>query len=143
MPPEDRRPTLYSPALLARSRAPTHTEPIASPTHTVRVNNPLCGDRVNLEARIEDGVVQAIRHKTRGCALCVASASVVCEAAEGHPTDGLRDRAAAVLLALSPTAPDDAPLSDPALTLFRAVASAPARRGCVALPWTAISKILP
>jgi nitrogen fixation NifU-like protein len=46
--------------------------------------NPLCGDRVTLEARVEGGRIVAVRFDGRGCALCLGAASILTEAIEGR-----------------------------------------------------------
>lgn len=51
--------------------------------------NPLCGDRVTLAARVEDGRVVEVRFDGRGCALCMGSASILTEAIEGRALDEL------------------------------------------------------
>lgn len=49
--------------------------------------NPLCGDHVELAARIgpaPDHLVEKIRFEGKGCAICMASASILMEEAEGR-----------------------------------------------------------
>lgn len=46
--------------------------------------NPLCGDRVTIEARVEAGRIVEVRWDGRGCALCLGVASILAEAIQGH-----------------------------------------------------------
>ncbi len=133
------RPTLYGPELLALARSPRHVGVLRDPTHTERRDHPLCGDRVSLQLRVADGLVCEVAHQTRGCALCVASVSVLGDQVLGGSVADALGQAHAVLSELS--APTERPQS-PGLQLFAGVRQAPARAGCVALPWEALAKAL-
>ena len=137
------RPTLYGPELLAHARSPRHAGRLEAPTRTARVDNPLCGDRVTVQLRLENGRVAAIAHQTRGCALCIASASVMAEAVWGEPMDGIEQRARAVVEGLTPAADASLRVDDPALALFAGLSAAPGRHGCVSLPWQALLSSTP
>ena len=104
------RPTLYGPELLALARAPRHTGVLRDPTHTERRDNPLCGDRISLQLRVVDGVVRDVAHQTRGCALCLASASVLGDQVRDRSIYDALEQAHAVLSELeevmrAPTTP--------------------------------------
>ena len=45
--------------------------------------NPLCGDLVGIDFRIEDGVIEDVRFHGRGCAISQASASLMTERLKG------------------------------------------------------------
>ena len=49
----------------------------------------MCGDEVLVTVRVEEGRAAAVRWEGRGCVLCRASASLLCEAAEGRPVADL------------------------------------------------------
>ena len=49
--------------------------------------NPLCGDRMTLYVKINDKKVQDIRFKGTGCAISVASSSLMTEKAKGGSLD--------------------------------------------------------
>lgn len=49
--------------------------------------NPLCGDRVKIELRIEGDTVREARFSANACAICVASASILTELVQGAPLD--------------------------------------------------------
>jgi nitrogen fixation NifU-like protein len=53
--------------------------------------NPLCGDRVTLEVQVEEERVGKVRFDGRGCALCLAAASILTEAIEGRSLSELED----------------------------------------------------
>src|SRR3954469_18957484 len=45
--------------------------------------NPLCGDEIRIDLRVQDGVVSEARFDGRGCAVSQASASILTEMIEG------------------------------------------------------------
>ena len=132
-------PTLYSPAVLSWSKDTSATGKLADPTHTATWDNPLCGDRVRLSVRVEAGVVHDLRHATRGCALCKASAAVLAQAVTGKTVPLATQLAQDCALALG--APGS-PRIPPLLEDFQGLQRAPARASCVALPWEALLRAL-
>ncbi len=45
--------------------------------------NPLCGDQIRMELKLEDGVVSDVRFSGKGCAISQASASMLTERVKG------------------------------------------------------------
>ena len=52
--------------------------------------NPLCGDLVGMDFRIEDGVIEDVRFHGRGCAISQASASLMTERLKGMSLEEAR-----------------------------------------------------
>jgi nitrogen fixation NifU-like protein len=52
--------------------------------------NPLCGDRVTIEALVEEGRITRVRFDGRGCALCMGAASILTETVQGRALDELQ-----------------------------------------------------
>ncbi len=42
----------------------------------IHLNNPSCGDDMNVSVKVENGIVTDIRHDGTGCSICCSSASV-------------------------------------------------------------------
>ena len=80
---------LYQDRIVALAKAKTGAGKLANPTRTVRRDNPLCGDRVTIDVRLEDGKIAEIAHQVRGCLLCQASASALASIAVGKDADGI------------------------------------------------------
>jgi nitrogen fixation NifU-like protein len=83
---------LYQELVLDHKRAPRHFGHLEAPTHSAQGTNPQCGDDLQVDLRVEDGRLRDIAFSGQGCAICVASASMMSEAVIG------RDVAAAVAL---------------------------------------------
>jgi nitrogen fixation protein NifU and related proteins len=45
--------------------------------------NPLCGDQIRMELKLDDGVVRDVRFSGRGCAISQAAASMLTERIKG------------------------------------------------------------
>ena len=80
------RPALYSETIRERWRRPRFRGELAGATATAEDVNPLCGDRVRMMVRVDDGSVAAARFAGDSCAICTASADVVAELVEGRTT---------------------------------------------------------
>jgi nitrogen fixation NifU-like protein len=53
-------------------------------------NNPLCGDVVGMDLKLEDGVIEDVRFHGRGCAISQASASLLTERLKGMSLEDAR-----------------------------------------------------
>ncbi len=74
---------LYQEMILDHGRRPRHFGAPAQFTHKLEAFNPLCGDRLTLYATIENDEVKNIQFDGKGCAISVASASMMCDEIEG------------------------------------------------------------
>lgn len=74
---------LYQEVILDHGRNPRNFHPMAHPSRQVEGYNPLCGDRLTLYLRIEDDRVSDVSFQGAGCAISVASASLLSETMVG------------------------------------------------------------
>jgi len=75
----------YSAVVLEHFRRPRNRGSLTEPTMAQEGVNPLCGDRVKIELRIEGNTVREARFSANACAICVASASILTELVQGAP----------------------------------------------------------
>ena len=81
---------LYQDRIVALAKAKTGAGKLAAPTKSARRDNPLCGDRVIIDVRLDDtGHITEIAHQVRGCLLCQASASALSSIAVGRDKAGI------------------------------------------------------
>ncbi|MGH7325154.1 MAG: iron-sulfur cluster assembly scaffold protein [Candidatus Rokuibacteriota bacterium] len=78
------RPLPYSDVIRQRWRQPRFRGELPGATAVAEDVNPLCGDRVRLMLRIENGTIAAARFLGDSCAICTASADVLAELIEGR-----------------------------------------------------------
>ena len=130
---------LYNDAIVREAKAGAHTPRLPQPDRTVTRDNPLCGDRVTLDLRLEDGHVAEVGHKTRGCLLTQAAAALVARRGVGATPQDV-DRIVGELQAL--LRGDATSLSWDELAMFRPVAAIKSRHECVLLPFEALAEAL-
>jgi nitrogen fixation NifU-like protein len=70
---------LYSETLLDHFRHPRNYGSLAEPDISYEEFNPLCGDRIRIELKLEQAVVKEARFKGDGCAISTAAASLLTE----------------------------------------------------------------
>ena len=70
---------LYSEKLLDHFRRPRNYGALTDPDVSYESFNPLCGDRIRVEVKIENKSVKDVRFKGDGCAISIASASLLTE----------------------------------------------------------------
>lgn len=78
---------VYSDVIRERWRRPRFRGEMPGATAAAEDVNPLCGDRVRLSVRLDGPSVAAVRFVGDACAICLASADVVAELAEGRTQD--------------------------------------------------------
>ncbi|HZP97959.1 MAG TPA: iron-sulfur cluster assembly scaffold protein [Reyranella sp.] len=129
---------LYQDRIVALAKAKIGAGKLADPTKSARRDNPLCGDRVTIDVRLQDGRIAGIAHQVRGCLLCQASASALASVAVGKGAgeiEALRHDAERAVGREpgSAAAPFDA---------FTPVADHKSRQECVLLPFEALKDAL-
>ena len=82
---------LYQEIILDHYRNPRNMEKLDHISEENVHENPSCGDSVKLEALVEDGVLTKVGFEGRGCAISVASASMMTELLAGRPVDEARE----------------------------------------------------
>jgi nitrogen fixation NifU-like protein len=75
---------LYREEILDHYRSSPYRGALEAPDHSADLDNPLCGDQIHLELKVDDeGRIAAIRFDGHGCALSQAGASMLAEHIEG------------------------------------------------------------
>ena len=128
---------LYQEVVLEHKRAPRNFGQLAHATHQAQGTNPQCGDQVAVELQVQDGRVQDIRFSGQGCAICMASSSMMTEAVKGRDVaaaKALQQHFRAVLT--GEEEPEGAPLGK--LVSLAGVRQYPSRIKCALLGWHAL-----
>jgi nitrogen fixation NifU-like protein len=137
---------LYHQAILDLARQATGHGRLETPQVSVRIDNPLCGDRVTLDLAMADGRVSALGHQVRGCLLCQAAAAVIGARAPGQSAPALRDSAERLRRLIVDGAGAEGGAATigmwPELAAFAPVHRYKSRHDCVLLPFTALGRAL-
>ena len=80
---------LYQEIILDHYRHPRHAGSVSDEDLLVEEENPTCGDQIRLTAAVENGIVADIRYEAHGCAISMASSSMMSEELIGKPVEGL------------------------------------------------------
>ena len=129
---------LYREHILEHSKHPRNQGQLDAPTHEQTLSNPLCGDRITVQFVCHDARIEAIRFTARGCAICVAAASLMTEWVEGKTIDDVSAMRALVDQAVQP----DAAEVEPPVAALMALRAFPTRERCATLAWDALSQAL-
>jgi nitrogen fixation NifU-like protein len=81
---------LYRELILEHSKHPHNAGSIEHPDVSHEEYNPLCGDKIRIDLRIQDGIITDIKFQGRGCAISQASASLLTDEMKGQPLDAVR-----------------------------------------------------
>jgi nitrogen fixation NifU-like protein len=132
---------LYQDLVVEHKRAPRHFGRLSAPTHQARGHSPQCGDDLQVELVMAGDQVQDIGFHGQGCAICIASASMMTEAVIGRDAaevQALQQRFRAVLTGqLEPEAADLGKLVS-----LAGVRRYPGRIKCALLGWHALMHAL-
>lgn len=74
---------LYREELLDHYKNPRNFGKLENATKHIHEANPLCGDVVDLDVLIEDGVIKDIKFSGQGCAISVSATSMLTERVKG------------------------------------------------------------
>jgi len=74
---------MYSAQLLDHFQNPRNAGEVARPDASVEIENPVCGDVIRLDLRMEGGRIVEIRFKAKGCVPAIACGSALTELAAG------------------------------------------------------------
>ena len=126
---------LYQEVILDHNRSPRNFGPLEDADLQAEGYNPICGDRLTIAVKVDEGVVTDVRFQGSGCAISQASASLMTEGIKGKTLVEARALFGRFhRLVTDQTAPvDDAALGK--LTVFAGVRDYPARVKCAILAW--------
>jgi nitrogen fixation NifU-like protein len=132
---------LYRDVILDHNKRPRNFGPLVPADAEADGHNPLCGDRLHVALRLEDDRIADVRFEGKGCAISVASASLMTEAVKGLDRAGvarLFDEVHATL-----TRPDHLPAASLGkLAALSGVREFPVRVKCASLCWHTLNAAL-
>lgn len=132
---------LYQEVILDHYRKPRNKGRLDDATHAITMNNPLCGDVIELMLRVEGGRIADATFLGRGCSISLASASMLTGRVRGkslHEANDLSRRFTRLLHG------DDAMLADDDLGDLRTLAGVskfPVRIKCALLGWNCLEEL--
>lgn len=132
---------LYQELILDHNTNPRHFGPLLDATASAVGDNPLCGDRIEVQLRLLGNVIQKVHFSGQGCAIAKASASMMTQAVQGLSPDQAR-RLFDAFQALVKGEPPRSDVSLGKLDAFAGVGRFPMRVKCAVLAWHALRAAL-
>ena len=81
---------IYHEMIVDYSRNPVNYGKIENHDVTFHDSNPLCGDSIDIDMKIDDDKITDIKFHGKGCAICMACSSVLTEITKGKSIDDAR-----------------------------------------------------
>ncbi|AIC95524.1 MULTISPECIES: Fe-S cluster assembly sulfur transfer protein SufU [Shouchella] len=79
--------TLYRQVIMDHYKNPRNRGELDGDSLTVNLNNPTCGDRVQVQMKVKNGKVSEAVFTGEGCSISLASASMMTQAIKGLPVE--------------------------------------------------------
>lgn len=132
--------TLYRQVIMDHYKNPRNRGSLSDNALTLEMNNPTCGDRIEVHLTLEGDLIKDIKFEGEGCSISLASASMMTQAVKGQKiADAIKMSDTFSQLMLGEI--DD--LSDQDMgdaEALQGVSKFPARIRCATLAWKAIEK---
>jgi len=81
---------LYRENIIDHYQDPRNKGRLEHPDISHEEDNPVCGDQIRIDMKVEDGVVTAVRFDGHGCSISQAAASMLTEEVEGKTLDEVK-----------------------------------------------------
>ena len=132
---------LYRDVIVDHNRNPRNFRPMPDADRHAEGFNPLCGDRLTLYVKLDDGRISDVSFQGSGCAISVASASLLTESVKGRTVPEAEQLFGRMHELLTREADAD-PASLGKLAALSGVREFPARVKCASLCWHTLDAAL-
>ena len=135
---------LYQEVILDHSKHPRNFGPDPCANRHAKGNNPLCGDRVEVHLKARDGRIEDVHFEGKGCAISLASASLMTEMVKGKSVEEAKEIFRKFHDLVTSKGPVDAEryAELDKLAALSGVREFPMRVKCATLPWHAMTAAL-
>ncbi|MCZ8513469.1 SUF system NifU family Fe-S cluster assembly protein [Paenibacillus filicis] len=128
---------LYRRVIMDHYKNPRNRGTFDNQNVTIDLNNPTCGDKIQLQMQVEDGKVQAAKFTGEGCSISMSSASMMTDAVKGKTLEEALEMAEK-FSGLMKGEPVEFEYED--IEALSGVNKFPARIKCATLAWNALRK---
>ncbi|WP_246945660.1 Fe-S cluster assembly sulfur transfer protein SufU [Bacillus pinisoli] len=131
--------TLYRQVIMDHYKNPRNKGSLEDGNVTIDMNNPTCGDRIQIQMKIVDGKVEEVKFDGEGCSISLSSASMMTQAIKGQPIETALQLSKTFSDIMQSKEYDDSiDLGD--IEALQGVSKFPARIKCATLAWKAMEK---
>ncbi|MBM7680413.1 nitrogen fixation NifU-like protein [Pullulanibacillus pueri] len=107
---------------------------------TIDMNNPTCGDRIQLHLQVEDNKIVDAKFTGEGCSISLSSASMMTEAVKGLSVDKALHMSELFSEMIQGNDYEEEDLDFGDIQALQGVSKFPARIKCATLAWKAMEK---
>lgn len=132
--------TLYRQVIMDHYKNPRNKGNLDGDTLTVDMNNPTCGDRIQLNLQVADGIVKDAKFEGEGCSISMASASMMTQAIKGLEVEKALKMSEMFSKMMLGEDVDTTGLDVGDIEALQGVSKFPARIKCATLCWKAMEK---
>ena len=133
---------MYRRTVLEHSRHPRNFRRLDAPNRIAEGFNPLCGDKITVYLDLGEKSIQAITFEGTGCAISLASASMMMEAIQGRPLSEAGEMAQRAQDMFQNNAESAAQIDIEELQALGGVRAYPSRIKCATLAWKTLQAAL-
>ncbi|MCT1904388.1 Fe-S cluster assembly sulfur transfer protein SufU [Oceanobacillus sojae] len=130
--------TLYRQVIMDHYKNPRNKGTLEKDSVTVDMNNPTCGDRIQLQLDIQNGIVKDAKFQGEGCSISMASASMMTQAIKGLEVETALKMSEMFSKMMLGEDIDSEDMGD--IEALQGVSQFPARIKCATLAWKAMEK---
>lgn len=131
---------LYQEVIIEHGSNPRYFNALENPTCTGHGYNPLCGDKITLDLKLTNNTISEMGFQGQGCAISIASASLMCESLIGKTVLEAEQAFALFHALLTTQVEPSAELGK--LAVLSGVREFPARVKCATLAWHTLQNAL-
>jgi nitrogen fixation protein NifU and related proteins len=135
---------LYREVILDHTKRPRNFRAMPDANRSADGHNRLCGDKLRLFVKVEDGVIKDVAFQGSGCSISTASASIMSEMLKGKPLDEAQHLFEEFHKVVTgpPDEIPDVPEDLGKLAAFAGVRKFPVRVKCATLSWHTLQAAL-
>ncbi|MFD1737727.1 Fe-S cluster assembly sulfur transfer protein SufU [Bacillus salitolerans] len=131
--------TLYRQVIMDHYKNPRNKGALEDGNISIDMNNPTCGDRIQLQMKVEGGKVTDVKFDGEGCSISMSSASMMTQAIKGQTIENALELSKIFSDIMQNKDYDDSiDLGD--IEALQGVSKFPARIKCATLAWKAMEK---
>ncbi|SDC07020.1 nitrogen fixation protein NifU [Paenibacillus sp. UNCCL117] len=128
---------LYRRVIMDHYKNPRNRGSFEGESVSIDLNNPTCGDKIQLQMQVEDGKVKAAKFMGEGCSISLSSASMMTDAIKGKTLEEALQMADSFSSLMKG---EQAEFEYEDIEALSGVNKFPARIKCATLAWNALRK---
>ena len=134
---------IYNDLIMEHSMNSYNKKKLDNATMSEKGHNPNCGDEIELELKVKDGIIEDMAFMGHGCAISQASTSIMIDTLKGKTIDEAKEIIKTFIEMIKREITDDAELEklEDAIA-FKNVSNMPARVKCALLAWHTVEDMV-